>query len=349
MKEDIDINYFIKLFLEQKKIIFIIIAAAVTISVIYALTATNYYKAYAYILPPQTKYIQALNVVDSDGDLISQEKPLKPVDIYNSFIRNVQSRKFQREYFFDNAVKLFDEPDKDLSFENNFHKNLSFELSSKTTSRDIRSQSFLTITYIHTDPQRAASILNEYIDMVNRKTGEDFTEGVNQLIRTSRNSLIAEIDGKRLLAKKITQDRIKRLEEAFSIAKKLNIVDRVTDSTHSQNVILSGDKNISSDTPLYLYGTKSLRAEIDVLNSRETFEAFIPGLRALEQKAEGLKNIRVNSFDVKSAQIDQPANPPTIRFTPKRKIIVLMGAILGIFISFLYLLSLMIVRREENK
>ena len=67
MKEDIDINYFIKLFLEQKKIIFIIVAAAVTISVIYALTATKYYKAYAYILPPQTKYVQALNVVDADG------------------------------------------------------------------------------------------------------------------------------------------------------------------------------------------------------------------------------------------------------------------------------------------
>ena len=185
--------------------------------------------------------------------------------------------------------------------------------------------------------------------MVNQKTAEECTEGANQLIRTTRHSLIAESDGKRLLAKRITQDRIKRLEEAFSIAKKLNIVDSVTDSTNSQNVVLSGDKNISSDTPLYLYGTKSLRAEIDVLTNRESFEAFIPGLRALEQKAQGLKNIVVNSFDVKSAQIDQPANPPTMRVTPKRKIIVLMGGIIDVFISFLYLLYLMIVRREHNK
>ena len=101
MKEDIDLNYFIKLFLEKKKIIFTIIAAATTISIIYALTATKYYKSYAYILPPQTKYIQALNVVDVDGDLISQEtSPLKPVDIYTAFVMNIQSRKYQREYFF---------------------------------------------------------------------------------------------------------------------------------------------------------------------------------------------------------------------------------------------------------
>ena len=237
-----------------------------------SLTATNYYKAHAYILPPQTKYIQPLNVVDSDGDLLSQEVPLKPNDIYTSFIRNIQSRKFQREYFFDNAVKLFDEPNKDLSFENNFHKNLSFELSSKTTSRDIRSQSFLTISYIDTDPQRAASILNEYIDIVNRKTAEDFTEGVNQLISTTRNSLIAEIDGKRLLAKKITQDRIKRLEEAFSIAKKLNIVDNIID-LNIDAVIATGSDNSSKYFDYYFKGFKSIirknRRSIAILDGSE--------------------------------------------------------------------------------
>jgi chain length determinant protein (polysaccharide antigen chain regulator) len=349
MKEDIDLNYFIKLFLEQKKIIFTIIAVATTISIIYALTATKYYKSYAYILPPQTKYIQALNVVDVDGDLISlKTSPLEPVDIYTAFVMNIQSRKYQREYFFNNVVDIFDEPDETKSFEKNFHKNLHFELSAKTTSRDIRSESFLTVTYIHTNPQESASILNGYIDMVNMKTSKNFTDGINQLINNTRNSLKAEINGRRLLAKRITDDRIKRLEEAYTIAQKLGIENRVIDMANSQNVILSDDKNLLSETPLYLYGTKSLRAEIDVLANRRSYDAFIPGLRSLEQKAEGLKNISVNPFDVRAAEIDQPAYPPSIRFTPKRKIIVLMGTILGIFVAFLYLLYLMVIRRQTS-
>jgi len=347
MKENIDLNHFIKLLLEQKKVIFSIIIAAIIISVIYALSATKHYKAYAYILPPQTKYIQPLNVVDVDGDLISQKPvPLEPGDIYTAFIRNVQSRKFQREYFFNNVVNLFDEPDKDKSFENNFHKKLSFELSAKTTSRDIRSQSFLTITYIHTDRIEVASILNGYINMANKKTSKNFTDGINQSINNTRNSLITEIDGKKLLAKKITQDRIKKLEEAYVIAQKLGIQDRV-DMANSQSIILSDNKDIMSETMFYLYGTKALRAEIDVLTSRDSFDAFIPGLRYLEQKAEGLKNISVNSSNVRSAEIDQAANPPLQRFSPKRKVIVLMGTIVGGFISFLYLLYLMVIRREH--
>ena len=347
MKENIDLNDFIKLLLEQKKVIFKIIITAIIISVIYALSATKYYKAYAYILPPQAKYIEPLNVVDVDGDLISQEPtPLNPNDIYTAFIRNVQSRKFQREYFFNNIANLFDEPDQDESFENNFHKNLNFELSAKTTSRDIRSQSFLTITYIHTDPLEAASILNGYIDMADKKTSKNFTDGINQSINNTRNSLITEIDGKRFLAKRITQDRIKRLEEAYVIAQKLGIQDRV-DMTNSQNIIISDDKNIMTESQLYLYGTKSLRAEIDVLARRDSFDAFIPNLRSLEQKAEGLKNISVNSSDVRSAEIDQAANPPLHRFTPKRKIIVLMGGMIGGLISFIYLLYLMVIRRER--
>ena len=347
MKENIDINYFIQLLLAEKKTILSIISAAILISVVYALTATKYYKAHIYILPPQVKYIQPLNVIDVDGDLISG-RAVEPSDIYKDFIMKVQSRKIQREYFFNHVIDLFDESDKEKSFENNFHRNLNFELSAQTTSRDIRSQSFLTVTYIHTNPQEAASILNSYISTVNKKTAKDLTEGVNKLIQNTRNSLIAEIDGRRLLAKKLTEDRIKRLEEAFTIAQNLGIKNRTLDVTNSQNVILSDGKNIQSDAPLYLYGTKSLRAEIDVLRTRNSFDAFIPGLRSLEQKAEGLKNIQVNEFDVRTAEIDQPAHPPAMRFAPKRKLIVLMGTIVGIFISFVYLLSLMIIRREDN-
>jgi chain length determinant protein (polysaccharide antigen chain regulator) len=179
--------------------------------------------------------------------------------------------------------------------------------------------------------------------MADKKTSKNFTDGINQSINNTRNSLIAEIEGERLLAKRITQDRIKRLEEAYVIAQKLDIQDRVE---NSKNIIISDDKNIMAESQLYLYGTKSLRAEIDVLARRDSFDAFIPNLRSLEQKAEGLKNISVNSSDVRSAEIDQVANPPLHRFKPKRKIIVLVGGMIGGLISFIYLLYLMVIRRE---
>lgn len=350
MQQDLDINYFIKTLVENIRTILAIIVLSVLLSIAYALTATKYYKAYIHILPPQDKYIQALNIVDANGDLIGNRTlPYIPTDIYTAFVRNVQSRKFQREYFFNEVSHLFDEADRDKSFEDNFHNALYYTLSAKTTSRDIRYQSFLTITYIHTNPQQAATILNKYIDMVDKKTSQQFTDGVNQLIDNAKVGLMAEIQARRLLAEQVTQDRIRRLEEAYTIADKLGIESRVNDIANSQNVILSQDNQVASDTPLYLYGTKSLRAEIDVLSNRESYDAFIPGLRELEQKAEGYKKISLSPNDVRAIQIDQPAYPPNVRFSPKRKVIVLMGGLLGGFTSFLYLLYLMIVRRSVSR
>ena len=124
----------------------------------------------------------------------------------------------------------------------------------------------MTVSFVSEDPELAAEILNNYIKMANKKTTESIVDSVNKLILNTRASIIAEIDGRRNLAKKITQDRIKRLEEAYMIASQLNISERVSDTNNSQNVILSDDtKNLSTQSPLYLYGTKSLRAEIDIL------------------------------------------------------------------------------------
>ena len=167
---------------------------------------------------------------------------------------NIQSRKFQREYFFSNNINQFyNDSDLERSFEKNFHKNLSFELSAKTTSRDIRSQSFLTVSFISTDPNKAAEILNNYIEMANQKTTESIVDSVNKLILNTRSSIIAEIDGRRNLAKKITQDRIKRLEEAYLIANELGITERVSDINNSQNVILSDTKSVNAIATLFIW------------------------------------------------------------------------------------------------
>ena len=350
MTQEINIDSFLQNISKKRKTLLLIMIASIAVSVIYSFTATEYYKVSAYVLPPESRHIQPLNVVDVDGDLISKDgEAIKPVDVYNNFIMNIQSRKLQREYFFSNSINQFyDDSDLERSFEKNFHKNLLFELSAKTTSRDIRSQSFLTISFISTDPNRAADILNNYIKMANKKTTESIVDSVNKLILNTRSSIIAEIDGRRNLARKVTQDRIKRLEEAYLIADQLGITERQSDVNNSQNVILSDTKSLSTQSPLYLFGTKSLMAEIDILKQRKSFDPFIPGLRSLEQKAEGLNNLSVNISDVNSAQIDQSATKPKSRFAPKRKLIVLIGTFLGLLICFLYLISESFIRRTTS-
>ena len=182
--------------------------------------------------------------------------------------------------------------------------------------------------------------------MVNIITSQDFVDGVNVLLSNTKNTLLSEINSKKNLAEQIKQDRIVLLEEAFSIANDLNIIDREKSLSNQQNVILSKDENISSKTPLYLLGTKAIRSEINTLKNRNNSESFIPGFRQLQEKAKALDSIKVDAVSVRSAQIDQKAIVPINRHEPKRKLIVLLGLIAGFFISFLYVLSMFVVSRK---
>ena len=101
MTEELNIDNFLQNISKKRKSLLLTMVASIAISVIYSLIATEYYKAYAYILPPESRHIQPLNVVDVDGDLISKDgEAIKPVDVYNNFIMNIQSENFKVIYNF---------------------------------------------------------------------------------------------------------------------------------------------------------------------------------------------------------------------------------------------------------
>jgi LPS O-antigen subunit length determinant protein (WzzB/FepE family) len=102
-------------------------------------------------------------------------------------------------------------------------------------------------------------------------------------------------------------NRIIQLEEALKTAQALGIEDPVTwddlrpqQSTPAQiNNELGGE---SIPAPLYFRGTRILRAELDMIRSREDIKPFVAGLTALE------KQIMENKNDPKIAALQTRAN-----------------------------------------
>ena len=346
MNDEINITSIINKIIDNKKAMIFIVLGSMLISVIIALSQTETFKASAHLIPPENKYTQSLNVFLDDGYRLSREE-ISPTIVYRTFVLNLQSRKYQRKYFFDNKLyDYFDENNHDKSFEKNFHDQMSFKIESKIVSRDYREEQFLTVSFIHTDPQQAATWLNDYIDMVNEITSQDYVDGINILISNTRNTISSEISGKKNLSEQVTEDRIVQLEEALQIALDLGITDRSNNLSNQQNVILGDDESLQSKNPLYLYGSEALSAEINALKKRTNKDSFIRGLRQLEQKAKSLDSIKVHVKDVNTAQLDQKAIAPQNRYAPKRKIIVLLGLIFGSFIAFLYIVFSFFITRK---
>ena len=345
---DQNIDNFLDLIVDKRKIIISIIAISILASFLYAISAIPLYKTSIYIIPPQEKDVNALNIKGKDGKSLTTDSQIKSNEVYNIFMVNAQSRKYQRDFFFKNKLYLeFTNDDHEKSFED-FHSNISFALQSKVLSRDVREEKFLTVSFMHYDSTQAAKILNSYIDTVIKKTSDEFINGANKLISNKRDSIQGEVDAKINLARRITQDRIVQLEEALKIAIKLNIVEMQINATNQQSVIMSDD-NLLNNNPLYLYGSKALRVEIQTLSERKSEDSFVPGLRALQQQVDALNIIKVESNAVKAAQVDQKALPTSDRHSPKRKLIVFLGAVLGGFFSLLYIFVITTFYRRKSQ
>jgi chain length determinant protein (polysaccharide antigen chain regulator) len=348
-----NIDNFLDLVIEKKKVLLGIILASITVSVIYALTATQLYKTSIFVVPATDIMINSLNVKDSEGRSFTRDSQITPSIAYNTFMTNAQSRRYQREFFFN--TDIFDDFSIDLrethstieeSFEN-FHKNLSFYIQSKILSRDKREESFVTISFIHENSDEAAKILNSYTKEVIDKTSRELVDGANQLIMNKYTSILGEANAKLGLAETMTQDRIIQLKEAHKIAKELDIIDMKVNAVNHQSIFMSED-NVVNNVPLYLYGTRALNVEIQALLERKSEESFVPGLRQLQRRAAAVNDIKVKYSSVKAAQIDQEAIPTNKRFAPKRKLIVFLGGVLGVFIALLYLLALTTISRRKS-
>ena len=343
---DHNMNNLIDLIVDRKKIIIAIIATSILISVIYALTATPLYRTSIYIIPPQDKDINALNVIDKEGKRLINDYLIRPQDVYTKFMVKAQSRKFQREFFFNNGLsEIFGGGDPEQSFED-FHKNLSFAIQAKILSREIREENFVTISILHDNSQESADILNNYIATVQRKTANELVNGVNRLLANKNDSIEGAVSAKISLARANTQDRIVQLKEALGIAEKLDIVEMQI-ANNQQSVIMSDD-NLLNSNPLYLYGTKALRVEIQTLLDRKSEDSFVPGLRVLQQEVQALNKIKLLPGSVKVAQIDQKAMPSDVRHSPKRKLIVFLGTVFGIFLSLVYIFFIAVFIRKTN-
>ena len=348
MSEDFNITSLHQTFKAKKRNILYILIASILITAIYAFSLPNLYRAQIYIVPPQDKFVQPLNYfatqIAKDSQLV-----LKQQYIYFDFMKNAQSRQFQRKFFFDNNIYDYFDDDPDYFaddpeevFDSYFNGMLRFSLESKYVSRDIRQEDFFNVSFLHTDPNLAAKWLNDYIRMVERETSRRIVDGVNTSIENYRKKLQSAIDSHKVQAKQIRSDNITRLEEALLIAEALDIIKPSNAHLTNQTIIMdagatSGPTQIT-EMPLYLFGVDALKTQIEILQTRITDDPFIPNLRSLEAELNTTSLVKVNYTDVRVAEIDQKALAPKRKYSPRRSLMIILGLFFGIVISFFYLL-----------
>lgn len=286
---------------------------------------------------------------------VNSIQPYSVDDVFNQFKANLSSKSLLRRFFNENKETILKNKIAGVEIE----LNAQFEIFSQLiTVKEEKKSSITFVSLEWHDPKKAVELLNNYVQMVGQITIHQVANNMKESIKNNASLIEKRIEGKRDIAGKRLSDTIDMLTEAIEVAKILNIKKSMPalnaqkkdkDPSHYYG-ILSGlyaaDTNSDSDRSVYmgvspsLYyrGYEALEAEVKILKSRKSIDAFIPELRDLQGEISFLKSIKINEEDLKSVSIDQKASLPATMVIPKRKLIVSMSFAGGIMFGVMFVL-----------
>lgn len=358
-EDEIDLMEIIKTVLTYKKLIIGITFLFTLSGMIYSLLATPIYKVASTLSPPALKDIQTLITLRDAGGVagvkVNSIKTYSVNDVFNKFKANLSSKSLLRRFFNENEETILKNRIVDGEIELNFQFEKFLEL---IEIKEGKSSLITLVSFEWHDAQKAVEILNNYVQMVDQITTHQFADNMKESIEKSVSLIEKRIEGKRDIAGKKISDTIDMLTEAIEIAKILKIKKSIPTSNAQKNDedpsnyygvfpnLYTADSNSVSDQSLYmgvspsLYyrGYKVLEAEVKILKSRKSMDAFIPGLRNLQEELSFLKSIKINEDALKSVSIDQEAYVPKTVVRPKRRFIVSISFVSGILFGVMFAL-----------
>ncbi|MNC38514.1 Tyrosine-protein kinase ptk [compost metagenome] len=139
----------------------------------------------------------------------------------------------------------------------------------------------------------------------------------------------------RTAALKQREDRVARLKEALVVADEVGMeAPQVTPGR------IASDGELSSfvdGSLMYMRGAKAIRAELQVLEARQSDDPFISKLRGLQSQLVFLKGIEVKPGNVSVFTLDSAAEVPETPVKPKKVLIltlgIVIGGMLGVFVA----------------
>lgn len=329
----------------QKRWVAIPLVTCVVLALIYVSIAKPVYQVKSVVKPAAEKELVGLNPPQLKGGVsfVGGEKVVKDtvfamggVQAYEHTKQALLSKEY-RKAFYQEKMQLIKENDlysDGLTFSQNFS---SFDALFKVTlSNDKKdAEKFIELKFELGDAQLATEILNDYVAFSLNSRLVDvkstFEHKLSQAIRK------LEYDASLIRDKYYTDKAREGLEvsEALAIAKAAGI----SQSVYQKSGVISSNEAL----PRYMYGAKALAAEKVALNNRVQLskglpfgeDHFIAGLPEKSFEIKKLKELKIDFDKVKLAKVDELASLPRNPIKPKKKLIVALSLVAGLFLGLM--------------
>ena len=319
----------------KRNLILVVVAVALAASVAIAYLISPVYQASIYFSEPLNKDIAPLNIPEFSSGYTSD-------GVFKTFLKNFESRENLWELYTQKQLykAYLDEKDaEDIEINRAFTEFFAKDLVLLKPKDKESDQLFLKASLDWKSDIEGAAMLNEYSQLVMHKTVEEFVDELQSKLAREKNDLEAKIALLRKTEDRSTKYRLTVLEENIRIARELglNRPKTLEDQKTSRGEQNTSDVyvTLSEKQPLYYQGYELLEAEKQALLSRKDHDPFISGLKAAQDRLDYLNTITIPANIIHVAQISLEAKALGKPIKPKKKLIVALGGVLGLFLGML--------------
>ncbi|MDF9774460.1 LPS O-antigen chain length determinant protein WzzB [Pseudomonas baetica] len=300
----------------------LIVALAVTV---YAFVSKPVYEARVYLLPPTLNGIADFNY-GRTKDL--ELTPYTVKDVYDVFIRNLQSEALRRAFFLEVYLPSLSEADRkgsqDLLY-SKYLKKLTIGLPSK------EQPDRYSVSAQDNDPARATEWLKTFTTNAGIASKSEVITNVTREAEVRARNIGQQISILRQTENGVRNDSISRLQEALKVAQSIGLEDPpIIAGNVAAEVTATMDGQLT-----YMRGTKALSAEIKNLQDRKSNDPFIKNLRMLEIKKFSYEDLQIDPSRVSVFRQDGSIEVPDEPIRPKKMLYIGLAVIGGLLLGLL--------------
>ncbi|MCV9919504.1 Wzz/FepE/Etk N-terminal domain-containing protein [Pseudomonas sp. BT-42-2] len=317
--DEIDLFELVEGLWKQKVLIILTTVIVTAAAVAYALLATPIYEAKVFVQPPSQNDVAQLNYGRGGDSGLSM---LGVKDVYEIYLRHLQSESLRREFFRSIYLPSLPEDERKGSQDvlyGRFENVLAVSVAAKDTP------SRFVVRANGPDPQQAAEWVVRYVEMAGQRGVREVIKDVKADATIKANNLEQRISAARESARKQREDQIAQLTEALRVAKSIGLEKPPIISNN-----LSREVSAGMDGALtYMRGSKAIEAEINNLRTRGSDDPFVHNLRQQEEAAAFYRGLDIGQGVVQVFRQDGAIELPDKPIKPRRLIIVLLGSLAG--------------------
>ncbi|AKH62455.1 MULTISPECIES: LPS O-antigen length regulator Wzz(fepE) [Photorhabdus] len=297
----------------------------------------------ASVIQPQLEEIQPLKNILTKLEVLSLQPSVTSSSLYDSFLNNFNSRVLREEYlvnteYFKNLIAESDDHSP-LAKRKLIEKIVNSNISSSKMEKDDRSGE-TELTFSAGTAEDAYNLLNGYISyvssVVHQQLESELSDMVKQKLAYSEGLYTVDLNR----VHNIQRANIERLKYSLSIATSAGIKKPIS----SEGAMIKDDPDYS-----IALGADALQRKLQITEEIKDPSLIDGDLRNRMFYINELKSLRIDKVNFQPFKYMQAPYEPTAKDSPKRLLILVGSAFIGLILAVIFVLIRHVARSRQQQ